>query len=207
MSLSVIAIDIGIVNLGYAQGSIDTDTWTLTLEAIQKVDITDFSCMHDDSNIECELNHERCSADWVGHFVQQFYYELEAADHIFIERQPPGGHRDIEQLLYMILPRAKTKLVHPASILSFCGTRLMEYEERKEYVVHLASKHIDTERFPLFACMERKHDIADAVIMLLMFAAANQRKAKEHKPVPVPENVMEWMESMRFGGPGTIIES
>ena len=58
--------------------------------------------------------------------------------------------------------REKVKLVHPISVHSHFGMRHLNYEERKERSTSIAERYTNFE-IPY----ERKHDIADALCMII----------------------------------------
>jgi hypothetical protein len=86
---------------------------------------------------------------------------FDSADKILIERQPPGGFQNIEILLHYMF-RDKVILVSPVSMHVHFGMRHLDYDQRKERTVSIAEKYIDGD-IPY----ERKHDIADALCMIV----------------------------------------
>jgi hypothetical protein len=99
--------------------------------------------------------------DLVPLFVEDHKDIFDSADKILIERQPPGGFTNIEILLHYMF-KAKTLLVHPTSMHTHFGIRHLDYEERKERTTSIAERHLNFE-IPY----ERKHDIADALCMII----------------------------------------
>ena len=127
--------------------------------------ISIFPCDHS----TCKLQHTATMADWVAHFIQANAAAFASADVVLIERQPPGGLRCCEQLIFEHF-RAKAKLLQPRSMHSFFNMGCMNYEERKKHSVYLASVHYPTSPI-LQAALDRSraHDITDAMLMAVYY--------------------------------------
>ena len=121
----VMCIDPGICNVGLALVSIDQDNG-VELEAASCTNISIFPCDHS----TCKLQHSATMADWVAHFIMANAMAFASADVVLIERQPPGGLRCCEQLIFERF-RGKAKLLQPRSMHSFFNMGCMNYEERK----------------------------------------------------------------------------
>lgn len=89
------------------------------------------------------------------------------ADKILIERQPPSGFTNIEILLHYMF-KDKVILISPVSMHTHFGMRHLNYDQRKERTITIANKYLETE-IPF----ERKHDIADALCMIVYFNFRN----------------------------------
>ena len=163
------AIDVGYKNLGLIQVEVDKDG--IQTHFMKKIDISKIHCKND-----CKIPHTNEVADLVAHFVQEYQYVLDTADVILMERQPPGGLTNIEALLFFIF-RNKIKLISPNSVHCHFGFRHLDYEQRKERVVSIASKHIT------LPDITRKHDIADAFCMILYEVQKNQLKFKRDEEI------------------------
>jgi hypothetical protein len=107
------------------------------------------------------------SNDIVPLFVDDHKELFESADKILIERQPPGGFTNIEVLIHYMF-KDKVCLISPVSIHTYFGMRHLNYEQRKERTVSIAEKHLKYE-IPY----ERKHDVADALCMIIYFNFRN----------------------------------
>ena len=149
--MKVLAIDIGYHNMGLVLAECGTGP-KVDVEFMKKASLEDYKYIHSNDIV-----------DLVPLFVDAHEHIFESADKILIERQPPGGFTNIEVLLnYMF--KDKVILVSPVSMHTHFGMRHLNYEERKERTVSIADKYIEGE-IPY----ERKHDIADALCMILYY--------------------------------------
>jgi hypothetical protein len=122
----------------------------------------------------CPLGHTRHIVDLVGHFLQEYRACLDAADVVLIERQLPGGMTDIESLLYGAY-RDKAVLMSPQRMHRHFGIQTLDYDGRKEALTAQMEVRIgdtgDLASAQRFDAMPRRHDVADALAHLLVFAA------------------------------------
>lgn len=149
--MKVLAIDIGYHNMGMVLAECGKGA-KVDIEFIKKVSLEDYKYIYSNDIV-----------DLVPLFVDAHKYIFEAAERILIERQPPGGFTNIEVLLHYMF-KDKVVLVSPVSMHTHFGMRHLNYEERKERTVEIATKHLK-EEIPY----ERKHDIADALCMILYY--------------------------------------
>ena len=149
--MKVLAIDIGYHNMGLVLAEAGKGP-KVDVEFIKKVSLGDYKYIYSNDIV-----------DLVPLFVDAHKHIFEAADTILIERQPPGGFTNIEVLLHYMF-KDKVVLVSPVSMHTHFGMRHLNYEERKERTVSIADKYIDGE-IPY----ERKHDIADALCMIIYY--------------------------------------
>ena len=149
--MKVLAIDIGYHNMGLVLAECGKAP-DLDIEFFKKVSLEDYKYIYSNDIV-----------DLVPLFVDAHRYIFDSADKILIERQPPGGLTNIEVLLHYMF-KDKVILVSPVSMHTHFGMRHLSYEERKERTVSIASKYIH-EEIPY----ERKHDIADALCMIVYY--------------------------------------
>jgi hypothetical protein len=147
--MKVLAIDIGYHNMGLVLAECGKGP-QIEITYVKKVSLEDYKYIYSNDMV-----------DLVPLFVEDHQELFDTADTILIERQPPGGFTNIEILLHYMF-KDKVILVSPVSMHTHFGMRHLNYEERKERTVSLAEKFTDID-IPY----ERKHDIADAVCMLL----------------------------------------
>jgi hypothetical protein len=151
MLMKVLAIDIGYHNMGLVLAECGNGP-KIKVEYLKKISLEDYKYIKTNDVV-----------DLVPLFVEDHKEIFDEADTILIERQPPGGFTNIEVLLnYMF--RDKVVLVSPVSMHTHFGMRHLNYEERKVRTVNLTEKYTEID-IPY----ERKHDIADAVCMLLYY--------------------------------------
>ena len=157
----IIGIDIGYYNLGFVKVRVEESVPTV-LKA-KKIDITQYT--HDRiPRCDCKLRHSREMADVVLHFIQEYRDHLDEADMILVERQPPGGFGAIETLIVASF-REKVEIISPNAMHKHFGIGHLDYEHRKKKTEEIAGQyleHVDTYRQLL-----RKHDVADAMCMIL----------------------------------------
>ena len=165
--MMLLCIDVGLVNLGVALVEASHDEG-LRCHLAERVDITEFRC----KGGACPLRHEAIPVDWVAHLLEEYGDAFSRADVVLIERQPPGGFRCVEQLLYQAC-REKAVLVQPRSFQAHFGVGGMEYEERKRQLVYIAQRlYRGSEVAAAALAAKRAHDVADA----LLFAAYHASK-------------------------------
>ena len=149
--MKILAIDIGYHNMGLVLAESLTGP-KIVVEYMKKVSLEDYKYLKTNDFV-----------DLVPLFVEDHQHLFDAAEKILIERQPPGGFTNIEILLHYMF-KDKVTLISPVSMHMHFGMRHLDYEERKERTVLIAEKYLDDE-IPY----ERKHDIADALCMIVYF--------------------------------------
>ena len=77
---------------------------------------------------QCKLHHDNCTADWITHMVQEYPKPFYNSDIILIERQPPQGHKDVEQIIALLF-RDKIKLISPNSMHAYFGIGHLDYDQ------------------------------------------------------------------------------
>ena len=186
-TLFVLSIDIGILNLGYVYANInfptlevsskiksklynknyffnkDTIKDNINVLSCDRVDIT--SMKHTRVNRrECTLCHDNCVPDYLDHFIQENEDLFHTADIIILERQPPVGITNVQDLLFRLF-RNKVLLISPNSVHAYFNLP-KEYTVRKERSEELAKEYIFLENFQKNI---RKHDISDALLMIIYY--------------------------------------
>ena len=147
--MKILAIDIGYHNMGLVLAEAGKGP-KIEVEFIKKVSLEDYKHIYSNDIV-----------DLIPLFVDAHKYIFESAYTILIERQPPGGFTNIEVLLHYMF-KDKVILVSPVSMHTHFGMRHLNYDQRKERTVEIANKYLN-EDIPY----ERKHDIADALCMIL----------------------------------------
>ena len=121
------------------------------VEYIKKVSLADYKYIRSNDFV-----------DIIPLFVEDHQSIFDGADRILIERQPPGGFQNIEILLHYMF-KDKVTLISPVSMHVHFGMRHLNYEERKERTVIISEKYMGEIPY------ERKHDIADALCMIIFY--------------------------------------
>lgn len=148
--MKILGIDIGYTNMGLVMAV--CHGVNISVDYIKKVDLGDYKYIGKTNDV----------AVLISLFVSEHEDIFKEADVILIERQPPGGLTNIEALLHYIFME-KVRLISPLSIHRHFGIAHLNYEERKERTVSIASKYI--KEIPY----ERQHDIADALCMIIHY--------------------------------------
>ena len=175
--MNILSIDVGITNLALASFKISRDFEIEKAVHCERCDIRHM-CMSCTEKT-CPLKHEKTTLDWVEHllFLRRDVFEM--ADVILIERQPPGGLKDVEILLFEKL-RERVKMINPRSLHGWMKITHLDYEARKVETEKLAEKYVGhTEAWE--NNKERRHDIADAVCFAVFYLnnLKNEAKRKE----------------------------
>ncbi|WBR14279.1 hypothetical protein pkur_cds_104 [Pandoravirus kuranda] len=174
-------IDVGRTNMGLCFTTNDWDWADPVVECVARVDIADSGALDGPGNAGA---HE--TADLVAAFVVRWSSMLDNCERVFIERQPPGGMRDIEQLLYAALGgAARVSFLAPNSLHAHfrIGARhgWGAYSRRKVRAETIAARYISANATAGAAAQwdtlgERRHDAADATLMAIL---VNERKRRE----------------------------
>jgi hypothetical protein len=171
----VLAIDVGIINLGLVVARVSRSAWRV--EEVVHAELVDTTHMahtvvHEDV---CTLGHTKTHTDRLMHVLQERPW-VSRCDVVLIERQPFQGHTDVQEVLFLLM-RDRAVLVSPNALHKHFGMQTLPYEWRKLRVVELASPYLPPSRFPEYAVMERQHDVADAVCMVVFWVAVQGRDA------------------------------
>ncbi len=149
--MKILAIDIGYHNMGLVLAEAGNGP-KIDVEYAKKVSLGEYKYIHSNDFV-----------DLIPLFIEDHRYLFDAADKILIERQPPMGFTNIEILLHYMF-KEKVILVSPVSMHVHFGMRHLDYDQRKERTISIAEKYFDGE-IPY----ERKHDIADALCMIVYY--------------------------------------
>ena len=159
----VVSIDVGYHNLGIVRALVDNENFEIKVLNTFKIDLTNLP--HKKINRwDCKLEHTNEVADLMAHFIQEFKDILEEADKLLIERQPPTGLTQIETLL-LYLYRSKAELISPNSMHAHFKINCLEYETRKVRTIEISESFLES--FEEYQELSRKHDIADAMCMII----------------------------------------
>jgi hypothetical protein len=158
----ILSIDIGIINLGYVFAEVG--------ESIKVIECNRVNITHMRHNkierCNCQLHHDFCIPDYLDHFIQENEHLFEECDIILIERQPIMGLMNVQDLLFSRF-REKVKLISPNKIHKYFGMTKGAYELRKMESESIAKQYL--ELFTTFETNERKHDMADAMLMIVYY--------------------------------------
>lgn len=186
----VLAIDVGIKNLGLAFSIFNED---MTINKFNDVQLIDITLMRHKktSRRDCKLHHDNCISDWISHVFQEYSW-FDEADYIIVERQPIQGIVSVEQVI-MHQFRNKTILVSPTSMHQYFNIAQHEYEKRKEFTTKIALYMFDELKtdpivIDKFKSYSRCHDIADAVCFTVFWSQQQNKKYKiKHRKERIAE--------------------
>ena len=169
--MRIVSIDIGIVHMGIASAYIDDEGRLANLLRLCLVDLTKLRhkvvCRRD-----CKLYHSRELTDRLDHFYQEYHELFESADRILIERQPICGLQAVQQSLLKQF-RPKITLIAPVQMHRHFNLNGSYNVRKLETVAIMMSVcKIVPSDVSEFASMDRLHDVADAVCLLMYYLAA-----------------------------------
>jgi len=188
----ILSIDIGIINLGYVFCSTTSTTNTTSIKKStyfldEYFPINVISCNRTNiTNIkhsvikfcDCKLHHDYCIPDYLDHFIQENIQMFEQAAIILLERQPPMGVTNVQDLLFTKF-RDKVVLINPGSVHKYFSMS-KDYSTRKLQSEKIATRYLCS--FHEFNNNSRKHDMSDAMLMIMYYYS--QQKNNIKKPVP-----------------------
>lgn len=169
--LSVMSIDIGILNLGISVSLVDNNYNVIDVIWIDVINITEFKCGND-----CNMWHSRTYADWLRHVFAREHDFFDSVDVILIEKQPPQGLSGIEQIIFYEW-RDKAVLIYPRSVQKYLCIGHLEYDQRKIASERIAKKLLPPNLQEQLTFYNRKHDIADSILFTKYWC--NTRKKRQ----------------------------
>lgn len=185
----IVSIDVGIIHLALLKGYTkhfescifpNKSATMLRIADALLIDLRNIKHEHVSSR-DCTLHHSNELCDRISHFLQEYKSFFENVKHIYMEQQPITGLKSVEQLL-MHHFRSKITLISPNSVHKYFGMSA-DYDTRKNESVQLSTPYLN--HLPLFQTIERKHDLADACLLLLFFFKID---------CLMPNDIEEWME-------------
>ena len=191
--MKVLSIDIGIINLGYvfAELVFDAEKYTNYIKnntTDREGQINVINCDRVNITImkhnkvqycDCKLHHDLCIPDYIDHFIQENDYIFNLADIILIERQPPVGITNVQDLIFTKF-RNKVTLISPNSVHKYFNMS-KNYDVRKLQSESISNDYLSS--FTKFNNNTRRHDMSDAMLMLIYYhkihsdTLFNKRKA------------------------------
>ena len=160
-TLKVLSIDIGIINLGYVFAEICQDI--VKVLDCNRVDIT-IMRHRKVAWCDCRLHHDYCVPDYLDHFIQEQSDLFDQADIILIERQPPVGITNVQDLIFSRY-RNKVKLISPNTVHKHFKMTRNDYDLRKIESEIITQSYLES--FSNFTDNSRRHDISDAMLMII----------------------------------------
>lgn len=180
----ILSIDIGIIHMSFILLECNQDYTLHDIIYFELIDITTFHHLEKDQ--QCTIPHTKTFSDWLQHLFLLHGELFDLSKHILIERQPPGGHVVVEQLIFFKY-REKAVLIHPRSVHKYMGWSIgVDYEGRKVKSVEAFKYRLEKlDRSWLvdyFNRLERQHDISDAYVQFLFFIHHKQEELRKNRP-------------------------
>jgi hypothetical protein len=176
--MNILSIDVGIINLGYVFCLVDT-LGSITVIDCNKVDITIMRHCNTPFS-ECDLHHDNCFPDYLEHFFQEYHQMFTNADLILIERQPILGITNVQDLI-LNKYRDKALLISPNTIHKYFYMS-KNYNTRKKQSEKITNELLSTNEN--YNVLIRKHDICDAMLLIIYYTQLNFKK-KKRDDIPV----------------------
>lgn len=163
--MRIVSIDPGQTHLGLCFADLD-DSRDLHVDFCACVDLKAYGQGH--------------LVDKFKNFITSESKHFENCDVFVMERQPPiGGGGEAVSCLFYSLFRDKTVLIHPSTLHKHFGLGGTTYEDRKALVCELASPALS--HLPAYMNFPRKHDMADAYLLLRCYIDRTHPKPKVYK--------------------------
>lgn len=210
--MNILSIDVGIIHLGLTMTSLNMDYSFSHVKWMKLIDLTKFT-HHRISIDDCKLHHTHTMSDWVDHFLQEYGEEISEATVILIERQPPGPCVAIEQLFYSKY-RDRTVLISPRSMHHHFGIARLDYDKRKEFTTSIALTYLSQTLKEELIGLERSHDIADSICMMLYWRQKMEHKYQQQERKKILEtvlnngvNIFDHLNSFRYKNENKIVKN
>lgn len=163
----IVSIDVGYSSLGL----VCANAANFVVQEVQlgdKLDIRYLPCVN-----SCTLQHSNNVVDRVAHLVAYYEKYFQEADVVLIEAQPLSGLVHVQALLYHRF-RLKARLISPNAMHKHFDLPPGDYEARKIKVVEMATPYLC--HLHSFRKLHRKHDVCDAMMMILFYLAEQQER-------------------------------
>lgn len=178
MTTNLVSVDIGYSNMAIVE--LSTNFTDFTVNSVHKIDLSNFN--------------EREVYMAMIKFISEYKELFDNANLILIERQPPQGLTNIQDILAYHFSY-KVKLICPRSMHKHFMISKLDYDSRKQHTVKITSKYLKD--FLVFNNEYRKHDIADAFCLALYYIEKN-KKPNIVVPETIPANLEDFFNSFRY---------
>jgi hypothetical protein len=166
--MKILGIDIGYHNLALVLAEC-SKTDIIEIIDCKKISLGDYKYIKSNDIV-----------DLVPLMIDDHKFFFQEAEQIVIERQPPGGFTNVECLINYIT-RHKSLLVSPNAMHAYFGLGHLSYENRKEYTEKIAYPYLKDNYY--YNKLDRKHDIADAICLILFQNNKNTMEFKRNELV------------------------
>lgn len=195
MSKIVISCDVGIINLAFVKAKIENFKIVDILDAIV-IDLTSIKHVKVNKS-ECKLFHSNDACDRLNHFFQEYDDLFNDVDILLIERQPITGLVHVEQLIHNKF-RSKSLLISPNKMHKWMKINHLDYDQRKQQTTKFADQYLG--KCETFVSRLRKHDMADALCILMFWLHTEKEKyEKLQKEKEMEERLNNTLISFKCG--------
>ncbi len=171
----LVGVDVGVTNLALSVVEVPDDCTEARVLDINLINTQHFEHTRVPRRT-CTLGHTGMACDRVAHVVQERQHVFDAAREIVIERQPPGGLRDVEQV-FVTMFRQRCHVMAPQTMHAHIGSSGYEYDERKRVSIRVATPYVPD----IESRFAKADDVADSVCLVLTRVAQLKKVYdKEH---------------------------
>lgn len=185
--MRVLSFDLGILHMGVVVVEVEDEFFQkegpmpMRVLVCRLIDITEYQHHHMDAKL-CKRYHTREISDRLLHMLAEEESGWGEIDQVYIERQPLASTCSaIESLMFQYF-RDKCIKVSPNAMHKFFHLS-DDYEKRKVQTVALAEPMLST--FDDWKSNERKHDMADALVLASFRLIKLQRQKMKEKEAEV----------------------
>ena len=179
MTTKLVSIDIGYSNMAIVE--ISTDFKDFKVENIHKINLYVFK------ENEVYMSMKK--------FISEYDVIFKDADIIIIERQPPQGLTNIQDIIAYNYS-SKVKLICPRSMHKHFMISKLDYDMRKQQTIKITSNYVKD--FTVYDNESRKHDIADAFCLALYYIEKNKPSEPVSVPVTIPDDLEVFFNSFKY---------
>jgi len=172
----IVSFDIGYLNMAFVEVETNFDD-IINVINFHKINLHKFN--------ENEVHNS------MSKFIKIYENIFINADIILIERQPPTGLNNIQDILAFNYS-SKIKLISPRSMHKYFYISKLNYEDRKKYTEKISKIYL--EKFNEYNILERKHDISDAFCICLYYIKIN----RIIKPIKIDKNLNTFFDSFCY---------
>ena len=159
----LLSIDVGLINLALVYSLISSDHVLIKILKVHLINITDYQ------HCTCSLSHEKTISNYMKHLFKEYGHLFN--DVIIVELQPITGLVAVEQIICYEYPN--TIRVSPRQMHCYFSINNLDYEARKIKTVEIAENLLrDITDYERYNELIRKHDIADAVCIMLYYLSS-----------------------------------
>jgi hypothetical protein len=165
----ITSVDVGVSNFAFVKCEVEENEIVRVLLA-ERLDLAVVGACGDPA---CSLRvHGKTASSRLLHLTRD-RPEILSCDLLLVEQQPIVGMKDVEQTL-CALATSDVKLISPRSMHAHFRIGNLSYKERKKETVEIASPLIAA-----FLTEARKHDMADAMCILMYYLHGRRVDAEE----------------------------